>query len=173
MMRLLLASLVLLVAVATHADTTSPDAEAETALQKVGEAKLKVLFFDVYRSTLFTPTGDYQPELRPLRLEITYLRDIAASDLVKQTGKEWRAQEMTHPRQQDWLDQLASLWPDVSDGDVIALQLGEDNIARFDFNDEYLGTIDDPDFGEQFAGIWLSPNTTRPALRKQLIGAAD
>lgn len=144
--------------------------EPPITLEKCGEAKLSVLFWDVYESTLYTPNGAYVPEVRPLRLEIRYLRDIKGIDLVKQTGKEWRDQGLEDPRHTIWLGELLSLWPDVSKGDVITLDLDESGIARFSFNDDTLGSITDPDFGRDFAGIWLSPNTTRPELRAALIG---
>ena len=62
-------------------------------LQLVGQAHLKVLFWSVYNSSLFSPDGDYQVGERPLRLEIEYLMNIAAEDLVKSTADEWRAQQ--------------------------------------------------------------------------------
>ena len=46
-------------------------------------------------------------------------------------------------------------------------------MSTFLFNGNAIGTIGDPQFGEDFAGIWLSPDTTRPALRRQLIGEAE
>lgn len=154
------------------AGTEAPNAALEQApvLAKCGEAKLSVLFWDVYESTLYTPDGIYESGVRPLRLEIRYLRDIKGIDLVKQTGKEWRDQGLEDPRHTIWLGELLSLWPDVSKGDVITLDLDESGIARFSFNDDTLGSITDPDFGRDFAGIWLSPNTTRPELRAALIG---
>lgn len=160
-----------------HSDTDLPEnprsSGAKNALQKVGEAKLTMFFFDIYESSLFTPTGRFEPGVRPLRLEIRYLRDIAGSDLVEQTGKEWQAQNLQHPQQDQWLERLNAMWPDVKDGDVLALEIDTDNASRFTFNGELLGRIEDADFGPQFAAIWLSPDTTRPKLREQLIRGGD
>ena len=146
------------------------DASSAPTLAKVGEAKLSVMFWDVYESSLYTADGNYQAGVRPLRLEIRYLRDIAAKDLVKQTGKEWRAQGIEFTDHDEWLNELLTLWPDVSEGDVIALAIDASGRATFEFNGAPLGSIEDPRFGEDFAGIWLSPNTTRPELRAALIG---
>lgn len=139
-------------------------------LEKCGEAKLSVLFWDVYVSTLYTPSGEYSQGIRPLRLDIRYFRSIKAEDLVEQTGKEWREQGLSDPRHKEWLNELLAIWPDVAEDDVISLQLDEAGAARFLFNGEPVGAITDPDFGRDFAGIWLSPKTTRPELREQLIG---
>ena len=54
-------------------------------LKKVGEAKLKVLFWDVYNSSLYNQTGEYQAEHFPQVLKIDYLRDIDAEDLIDRT----------------------------------------------------------------------------------------
>jgi len=143
---------------------------ADNDLQKVGEAQLKVLFWKVYNSRLFSADGSYVDGQRPLQLEIEYLRDIDADQLVERTAAEWQSQELAHPRQQQWLQSLSALWPDVSKHDVIALQLDRDDRSSFFINGEFLGYVEDPAFGQAFIDIWLSPNTTRPELRSMLIG---
>lgn len=142
-------------------------------LVQCGSARLKVMFWNVYESTLYTPGGVWQEGVRPLRLEIRYLRDIAALDLVKQTGKEWRAQGKSGPEHTVWQGELLGMWPDVQAGDVIALALDAQGLSTFYFNGDAIGNIADPRFGEDFAGIWLSADTTRPELRAQLIQGAD
>ena len=44
-------------------------------LKKIGEAKLKVLFWDVYNSSLYSKTGKYEEEQFPQALKINYLID--------------------------------------------------------------------------------------------------
>lgn len=144
--------------------------QAASELEKVGEARLKVLFWSVYDSRLFAEDGVYRRGKRPLRLEIQYLRDISAEDLVKRTGEEWEEMGVTHERQDEWMDKLLQLWPDVNKNDTLTLELDEDNHATFYRNDERLGTIEDGDFGRNFIDIWLSPDTSRPDIRTALIG---
>jgi hypothetical protein len=139
-------------------------------LQVVGEARLKVLFWSVYDSRLYTADGDYQPGERPVRLDIQYLMNIDADDLVARTASEWEAQRRSHERQQQWLQALSELWPDVAESDTISLEIREDNRSVFYRNGELLGTLDDPEFGQYFLDIWLSPETTRPELRERLLG---
>lgn len=148
-----------------------PTALAQTTeLQKVGEAKLKVLLWPIYDSRLFTADGSYQAGQAPLRLEIQYLRDIESEDLVERTAEEWQAQQLSHPKQQRWLDALSRIWPDVAKNDVISLELRENLQSYFYVNNTWVGTIEDPLFGQQFLDIWLSPQTTRPEIRRQLLG---
>lgn len=144
---------------------------ASSPLQMVGEARLNVMFFSVYDSRLYTEDGSYAPDKRPLRLEIEYLRNIKAKALVEQTGAEWDHLQVAHERRDAWLAELEALWPDVGKNDVIALELDADNRSTFYFNGNKLGTMEDADFGEYFVAIWLSPDTSRPALREALLGS--
>ena len=162
MMRTLL-SLVLLAIVL-------PTAANDTALVKVGEAKLKVLFWDVYNSTLYSDNGRYREGQIPLRLDIQYLLNIESEALVARTAEEWDALGLEHDNRDEWLISLAALWPDVNKNDVLTMELDDDNRSTFYRNGELLGTIEDAAFGKSFIDIWLSPNTTRPNLRAALIG---
>jgi len=142
----------------------------EVPLQKVGEARLKVFVWPVYTSRLYSADGNYVAGQRPVRLDIEYLRDVDDEDLVSHTEKEWRHQNITHERQRRWLAQLAQLWPDVAEGDVLSVAVDKRNVSTFYRNGERLGTLEDPDFGQSFLGIWLSPDTSRPELRLALLG---
>ena len=140
-------------------------------LRMVGEAHLKVLFWPVYNSRLYSADGRYQPGQRPLRLEIEYLLDIDADDLVERTREEWQHQGVASQLQEQWAQQLARLWPDVAASDVLSVVIDAQQTSTFYRNGELLGVIDDPEFGQRFLGIWLSPDTSRPELRLAMIGA--
>ena len=144
----------------------------EPGLQLVGQAQLKVLFWPIYQSQLYSADGKYQPGKRPLQLDIRYQRSIDSSDLVTRTGMEWESQGLAHPQQQQWLQRLRELLPDVNKGDVLTLAVGTDEVGRFYLNGELLGQVDDPAFANSFLDIWLSPNSSRPKLRLALIGQA-
>ena len=55
---------------------------------------------------------------------------------------------------------------------MLAIEVAGDGMATFTHNGRVIGSFDDPDFGQQFIDIWLSQDTTRPALRASLIGRA-
>ena len=135
----------------------------------VGEARLKVLIWEVYDSALFTPSGRWQGDA-PYRLSLHYLRNIPAAKLVEETEKAWREQGRNHPRLNEWLGLLGDLWPDITEGDNLVFGLNEWGDSAFWFNGSPLGSIEDRDFGPLFGGIWLDPDTPRPELRAQLIG---
>jgi hypothetical protein len=148
----------------------NPNPDQNVALKKCGTALLKVLFWEVYESSLYTPNGTWQEDTKPFRLDIRYLRSISAEDLAKQTGKEWAEQGKTSPQHAQWQRDLRALWPDVTHGDVISLAVDITGESTFLFNGEHLGTLQDPQFGTDFSGIWLAEDTTRPKLRMRLIG---
>ena len=151
-------------------EQTISQRDSRDAMKLVGKARLKVLLWSVYDSRLYTPSGAYNDGDRPLRLELQYLRDIAAADLVDRTLVEWQAMGRDHPRQQEWLASLGRLWPDITAADVLTLDLDSSGIATFHHNGRELGAIDDPDFGQEFVDIWLSRDCTRPELRLALTG---
>ena len=135
----------------------------------VGEARLKVLIWEVYDSALFTPSGRWQG-VAPYRLSLRYLRDIPAAKLVEETEKAWQEQGRSHPRLNEWLVLLGELWPDITEGDNLVFGLNASGDSAFWFNGSPIGSIDDRDFGPLFGGIWLDPDTPRPGLRVELIG---
>lgn len=136
----------------------------------IGEARLKVMFWDVYTSRLYSRDGQYSDHQRPIKLEIQYLRAIKAHALIESTRKEWARLGFSHPHQQQWLKQLTSIWPDIQPYDVLAIQLDKNQQSVFLFNGLEVGQITDPDFGRHFLDIWLSPNTSQPQLRLALLG---
>ena len=138
----------------------------------VGEARLKVLLWKVYDSALYTPSGRWLGA-GPYQLSLTYLRDIPVEQLIKETRKAWDEQNRVHPEQENWLQALAEMWPDISAGDNLVFGVGAEDQNQFWFNGQSIGGIDHPDFAAFFGGIWLSEDSPRPALRARLIGEQD
>lgn len=139
-------------------------------LHMVGQARLEFMIWPVYDSRLYSVDGNYQEGQLPLRLEIQYLRDVDAKDLVKHTQSEWQRQGLSHASAQQWLVTLSRLLPDVRANDVLALVVDEQGSSAFLVNGAPLGQIGDPDFGQHFLAIWLSPDTSQPELRRALLG---
>jgi hypothetical protein len=139
-------------------------------MQKVGQAKLKILFWNVYRSTLYSQDGRYVGSHLPLALRIHYLRNIDAEELVEKTADEWRKLGLPGAQTKPWLDQLLQIWPDIKKGDELLLLVNEDRSSAFFFNDMPLENITDVEFGSNFLRIWLDKKSSYPKLRKQLIG---
>ena len=143
--------------------------EALPALKQVGTSTLRVAFFKVFDSALFTESGDWRDPRTSFRYELTYARSISGNCLVSQTTKEWDHLGFQDNRRSRWVEALKAIWPDVNKGDTIAFDVDAEGVSRFYFNGAWLGTINDPDFAPSFIAIWLSPDTSRPAHRDGLL----
>lgn len=158
-------------ALASQCDVAVPDEQT-----KVGETRLSVLFWDVYDARLFTTNGDFDWQQRKQQrktLVLDYLRDIKAADLVDKTAEEWQRLGFDHQDQQQWLDTLNQIWPNIKEGDCLALVENEDGHADFYQGDKLLGTIENSTFTEQFLAIWLSPESRYEDERDELTGASS
>ncbi|MBQ1783852.1 MAG: chalcone isomerase family protein [Gammaproteobacteria bacterium] len=144
-------------------------------LQPLGEGRFSRYFFDIYDARLFAASSSWPGQLQgalPVALELTYLRDIEAEDLVEATAEQWQQQPqwVDHPQQQQWLASLRQLWPDVRRGDQLAVVVDVEGLTHFYHNGSAIGVVSAPEFGRAFLDIWLSPHTSAPDLRAQLIG---
>ena len=151
------------------ASDTSPSSPL-SGLEKVGEARLSVWFWDIYDSALFTPSGDYQKTQFPQALKIDYLRDIEAKELIEQTEEEWQKLGESSEQYSAWLSSLSSIWPDIKEGDQLLLLVDAEQTSHFYFNGESVGQINDKAFGPAFLRIWLDPQCSYPKVRRKLIG---
>ncbi|MBS3797663.1 chalcone isomerase family protein [Pseudoalteromonas sp. BDTF-M6] len=137
--------------------------------QGVGEGVMRYLFWDIYHAELATDTGDYRQGQHPMRLSLTYLRDIEGDEITKATLDQWR--KLDRPEYvRAYKALLTDLWPDVSAGDTLSFVTDANGQGAFFFNGELLQRVEDPAFSEAFTAIWLSPKTTEPGLRAQLLG---
>jgi hypothetical protein len=139
-------------------------------LKKVGEAKLQVLFWDVYNSSLYSRTGQYQADIFPQALKINYLRDIDAKDLIERTQDEWEKLGIEKVKFSQWIPLLTDIFPDIKKGDTLLLTVNENQQSEFFFNGKTIGQISDQTFGKSFLRIWLDENCSYPKVRNKLIG---
>jgi hypothetical protein len=65
---------------------------------------------------------------------------------------------------------MKALFPDVKEGDRLTGEYKPGHGATFYLGDRLLGTIADDAFAAAFFDIWLSPKTSEPGLRAQLLG---
>ncbi len=161
----LLLALLTLVVSPTPAFASSVD-----SMKVVGKARLSILFWDIYDSTLLSSDGKYQPEQTPLALKINYLRDIDAKDLIEQTKEEWQELKVSESNIQRWLPLLEGIFPDIKEGDILVMHLNENKVSEFLYNGQSVGRITDPKFGHQFLRIWLDKNCSYPKVCNKLRG---
>lgn len=142
----------------------------EAAFVRLGQTRVQVMLFKVYDATLETDTGRY-PGYNRLRLSLRYLRSISSESLVEATAKEWR--RLGFPTTQvslAWLQQLASIWPHVTAGDMIIAEHVKGEGIVFTDSQKVLGVIESEQFAQQFLAIWLSDKSRFRSNRNELLG---
>jgi hypothetical protein len=149
-----------------------PQTLTKTQLKLVGKAQFSVLFWDIYQSRLYTPSGVFDGVKPAVLFEITYQKDITSKDLIERTVEQWQHLAVAENEYKPYIKSLTTLWPDITAGDQLALSVG-DNESYFYFNKKYIGKIDGQGFSALFLDIWLSPKTSQPKLRQQLLGQTD
>ncbi|CAE6901677.1 ergothioneine biosynthetic process [Vibrio sp. B1REV9] len=147
--------------------------------QTVGEAQLTWFIFDVYKSTLKAPDGQYlvSSDVSPhaFALEINYQRDISKQQLLDVTDEQWQKLGFTQSFRQQWLLELTTMFPNINKGDELTY-LTDGKTGQLIYRQagakpyQTVGYINDERLNDAFLSIWLSPQTEFPRLRKQLIG---
>lgn len=148
------------------------------AWKPVGQAQLSVFFFDVYTSTLLTPSGQYEISQdlspHPLALNIEYQRSISQAQLLDATYDQWLKLGYDQAQAKDWINRLGTIFPSVKKGQQLTYvtngQSGQFYYSVGLPNDRLLGRIDDEQLNDAFLAIWLSPETEYADLRRELIG---
>lgn len=141
-------------------------------LTTVGEGSYRYMFWQLYDARLASENGKFESYQQsvPLLLELTYKRDISKQQFIDATVDEWqKLGQSSKEQQQQWVQQLQSLWQDVKEGDTLAALLQDNGNVRFYLNGTETGVLDDTAFGAAFFDIWLHPDTSAPKLRRQLI----
>lgn len=140
--------------------------------QKVGEAVLKYLFWDVYRAELFAPAAAWRADA-PFALSLNYLRDIDGVDIADRTISEMRDQGFNdEARLSAWQTALRKIFPDVSDGTNLTGIRDKAGNTIFYRDGKKIGEIADQVFTRRFFDIWLGEDTSEPTLRRALLGGS-
>ncbi|MFY3385362.1 chalcone isomerase family protein [Paracidovorax sp. MALMAid1276] len=161
-------------ATAQAADAGAGAPAASPGLRMSGQGVLRFLGLEVYRARLWVSPGfdpaDYGA--LPLALELTYQRDFSAQAIAKRSLEEMRRVGRFTPEQAArWQQALQAALPDVSSGDRL-LGIHQPGVgATFRMGGRVVGEVADAEFSRLFFGIWLSPQTSEPTLRQQLLAA--
>lgn len=157
----------------THAQTLPQELRAAVLDATLsGQATMTFWGFEVYQATLWVTPGfvDSSYDQSPFALDLAYLRDFKGADIAKRSIAEMRRQaSMTPAQEAAWEGQMHALFPDVQKGDRITGVNQPATGASFWRNGRLLGEVRDPAFAKFFFGIWLSPQTSEPQLRRALL----
>lgn len=141
-----------------------------SAWDEVGSARLRVGPFPIYSCTLFTPDGEFTSSSDPVRLTLTYSRDIKAHHFVKHAKKEWEHQRLPENTISANTAKLEGAFPNIQKGESLTFETQPDGTGYLYHNGTEIFVIDDPNLAKDFVDIWLSEQTSRPKHRQRLIG---
>lgn len=159
-------------ALAQRADRGAPVA----GLLPAGQGSLRWWGLEVYRARLWVSpgfdAGDYAA--LPLALELHYERAFSAAAIAERSLVEMRRlAPLTEAQATRWQQALQAALPDVQPGDMLTGLYQPGSGATFRLRGRIVGTVADAEFARLFFGIWLSPATSAPQLRLQLLGSAE
>lgn len=160
-------------ALGSDAPPTPPELAAELPQARWrGTGTMRFLGLHVYDAQLWSPDavqGDGATQ--PLALTVVYARRLIGEQIASRSLKEMnRIGRFDDAQGTRWLQAMTELFPDVGDGDRLTGIQQPGRSARFYLNGRYRGEIADAEFARLFFGIWLSPRTSEPRLREQLLG---
>ncbi|MGL6071331.1 chalcone isomerase family protein [Craterilacuibacter sp.] len=146
--------------------------QALPGLDARGSGTMRWFGLRLYQATLYTPDGREFAWQAPFALEIRYDRAFTTDELATSSRDEMARLGTPAAELPALLMQLRRIFPNVIAGDVIVGAQAADGSTRFWHNGRETGQISDPRFGRRFFGIWLSPDTREPALRRVLLEKA-
>lgn len=146
------------------------------AARLIGQGTLRYFGLAIYDARLWAD-ADFAPgryDAHTFALELHYARSLGGAAIAQRSIAEMRrVGAFDEVQAKVWLDQLTQALPDVKAGDRLTGVRGPGGVTRFYSNGQPTLSIADPEFGRLFFGIWLSGNTSEPALRRELIGQAS
>lgn len=136
----------------------------------VGSGRLSKWLWDAYDASLYSSSGKFSPN-EPFALSLDYLMDFSKEQIAERSIKEIRKQGFKDKdKLGKWYYKLVDIFIDVDEGINITGIYFSDGSAGFYSGKKALGYIDDKELARLFFDIWLSPKTSEPDMRKQLLG---
>jgi hypothetical protein len=156
----------------------TPPAEVTTALPSarlVGQGTLRWFGLAVYEARLWAADGfdALRFDAQPFALELRYLRRLDGAAIADRALDEMRrGGPIPDPDAAAWRAAMRAAFPDVSPGDRLTGLHDPAQGTRFHFNGRVTRAVEDTTFARRFYAVWLGTQTSEPALRAALIGAA-
>jgi hypothetical protein len=137
-----------------------------------GTGRLTWYGFPVYDAALYASARFdlANPTAQSFVLELTYARRLDGKGIAEASRDEIeRLGFGSEAERARWHEQMLKLFPNVEKGRRLAGVNMPGAGARFYFDGEFLGSIDDPAFARAFFAIWLDERTKAPQLRESLL----
>jgi hypothetical protein len=139
-------------------------------LQVVGTGVLKVFFMDIYSLTLYSKERDYSVSDH-FALEFNYKNSVSKKTIVDATmGELSKAPNVGPVEIKAWKQILEKGISDMQAGEKASVVFSKSGDVEFWLANQESISFKDRKFAENFAAIWLGPQTSHPKLRSALLG---
>ncbi|MCK3657566.1 hypothetical protein A4G18_02240 [Pasteurellaceae bacterium Pebbles2] len=140
--------------------------------QPIGKADYNWGPFLVYNIALYTETGKYQENERPLMLTFTYDKQVEGKNFAVSLIKEIDNLKITQEDTSIWLKELQRIFPDFSPQDHLHFIALADK-SYFVLNDTVLDYEFEPAFSQALTAVWLSEKSNFANIRTQLLNKTE
>ena len=141
-----------------------------TDLKVVGTGVLKVFFMDIYSLTLHSKERDYSVSDH-FALEFNYKNSVSKKTIVDATmGELSKAPNVGSVEIKAWKQLLEKGISDMEAGKKATVVFSKSGDVEFWLENRETFSFQDLKFAENFATIWLGPQTSHPKLRLALLG---
>ncbi len=169
-MRKFLLLLILLMPFTAHAEKPKEIYSYIQAKEAYGVGTYRWLFIEAYTATLWTDAKEWSYQA-PFALSITYNMDFSRQDLVERSLEEIQAIHALPEAESKKLQAyLETAFRDVKKGERITAVFSPKKGATIYHQGRFTGAIPSLSLAQKFFDIWLSKNTSAPALRDGLLG---
>jgi hypothetical protein len=134
-----------------------------------GSGKYSVLFITAYDAELWSDARPFSMA-QPYALTFHYHMGFSSDYLISRTLSEMKGSDpaLSDADLARFRKAMAFFAP-ASSGDEMTMLYQPNQPVRFFKNGAPTGEISEPGFAEAFFGVWLSPGTSDPDLRKALL----
>ena len=144
-------------------------ATANADWKQVGKAEYNWGPFHIYTVSLFTESGNYSSEQRPLMLRIKFAKTVEGKNFAISLFKEMALDKMPADQAESLRKRLIKNFPDFKPDDVLNYIALNDE-GYFVLNDTVLDEHFDAPFNHEFIAIWLDSPSSFKQLQPRLLG---
>ncbi|MEH8076342.1 hypothetical protein [Gallibacterium anatis] len=144
-------------------------ATANADWKQVGKAEYNWGPFHIYTVSLFTESGNYSSEQRPLMLRIKFAKPVEGKNFAISLFKEMALDKMPADQAESLRKRLIKNFPDFKPDDVLNYIALNDE-GYFVLNDTVLDEHFDTPFNHEFIAIWLDSPSSFKQLQPRLLG---
>lgn len=112
--------------------------------------------FKIYNLSLFSEDGGYSVGQRPLMLSLKYEKPVEGRDFAISLARSWSNLGITLPEQDNVVDHLRKIMPNIRKDDVLSYIALEDR-GYFVLNDVVIPEEFNQDFNNAVVAVWLDP----------------